>query len=78
MSVNCSICGAPASARTLKARGGTDLTLWYCVACDFEFQLHDPTSDLAADKLKTNAVATLPKFKIDRAKGDVGLLRWMR
>jgi hypothetical protein len=49
--VNCSICGAQASARSLKARGGTDLTLWHCAACDFDFQVHDPTDDLAADRL---------------------------
>jgi hypothetical protein len=33
---------------------------------------------IAADKLRDSAVAMLPKFKIERAKGDLGLLRWMR
>jgi hypothetical protein len=33
---------------------------------------------IAADKLKDSAVAMLPNFKIDRAKGDLGLMRWMR
>jgi hypothetical protein len=33
---------------------------------------------VAADKLRDSAIAMLPKFKIERAKGDVGLLRWMR
>jgi hypothetical protein len=49
--VSCSICDTEASARSLEARGGTDLTLWHCAACDFDFQVHDPTADLAADKL---------------------------
>jgi hypothetical protein len=33
---------------------------------------------IAADKLRDSAVAMLPKFKIERAKGDLGLMRWMR
>ena len=49
--MNCSICGTPARARSLKARDGTDLTLWHCAACDFDFQAHDPTVDLAANRL---------------------------
>jgi len=49
--VSCSICGTQTNSRALRARGGTDLTLWHCAACDFDFQVHDPTADLAADKL---------------------------
>jgi len=49
--MGCSICGTRTSARSLKARGGTNLTLWHCAACDFDFQVHDPTADLTADKL---------------------------
>jgi hypothetical protein len=45
---------------------------------DVGFLLNFSQKDIAADKLKESAVATLAKFKIERAKGDVGLLRWMR
>jgi hypothetical protein len=45
---------------------------------DVSFLLNFTQKDVAADKLKASAVATLPKFKIERAKGDVGLMRWMR
>jgi hypothetical protein len=45
---------------------------------DVAFLLNFSQKDVAADKLKAGAVATLPKFKIERAKGDVGLMRWMR
>jgi hypothetical protein len=45
---------------------------------DVGFLLNFSQKDIAADKLKDSAVAMLPKFKIDRAKGDLGLLRWMR
>jgi len=45
---------------------------------DVAFLLNFSQKDVAVDKLKASAVATLQKFKIERAKGDVGLLRWMR
>jgi hypothetical protein len=45
---------------------------------DVGFLLNFSQKGMAADKLRDGAVATLPKFKIERAKGDVGLLRWMR
>ena len=51
MAETCPICGGPAAARPVKARGGKDLTLWHCAACDFDFLAHDPTRDLAANKL---------------------------
>jgi hypothetical protein len=42
------------------------------------FLLNFSQKGVAADKLRDSAVATLPKFRIERARGDVGLLRWMR
>ncbi|MHB8475461.1 MAG: class I SAM-dependent methyltransferase [Steroidobacteraceae bacterium] len=51
MHVNCSICGGYAASRPIKARGGKDLMLWHCPSCDFDFLAHDPSRDLAADKL---------------------------
>jgi hypothetical protein len=42
------------------------------------FLLSFSQKDITADKLKDSAVAMLPNFKIDRAKGDLGLMRWMR
>jgi hypothetical protein len=51
MQVNCPICGEFAGGRSITARSGKDLTLWHCVACDFDFLAHDPARDLAANKL---------------------------
>jgi hypothetical protein len=45
---------------------------------DAAFLLNFSQKGIAADKLRDSAVAMLPKFKIERAKGDLGLLRWMR
>jgi len=45
---------------------------------DVSFLLNFSQKDIPADKLRDKAVAMLPKFKMERAKGDVGLLRWMR
>ena len=45
---------------------------------DVGFLLNFAQKDIAADKLKDSAVAMLSKFTIERAKGDLGLLRWMR
>jgi hypothetical protein len=45
---------------------------------DVGFLLSFSQKDITADKLKDSAVAMLPNFKIDRAKGDLGLMRWMR
>ena len=51
MSAQCCICGEAASARTVKLRSGKSMTLWHCGPCDFDFFAHDPTGDLAANKL---------------------------
>lgn len=51
MRVNCSICGEPARSAPITARSGKELMLWHCLSCDFEFLAHDPSRDLAADKL---------------------------
>jgi len=51
MQANCSICGNHAASRPIRARGGKVLTLWHCASCDFDFLAHDPTRDLAANKL---------------------------
>jgi 2-polyprenyl-3-methyl-5-hydroxy-6-metoxy-1,4-benzoquinol methylase len=51
MPVNCSICGEAAHDRPVKVRSGRDLTLWHCASCDFDFFTHDPTRELAANKL---------------------------
>lgn len=51
MSTQCSICGETASARAIKVRSGKYMTLWHCGACDFDFFAHDPTQNLAANKL---------------------------
>jgi hypothetical protein len=34
--------------------------------------------ELAVGALRTKALAMMPKFKVDRASGDAGLLRWMK
>lgn len=49
--VNCKICGEPARAAPATVRSGKEVTLWRCASCDFEFLAHDPSRDLAADKL---------------------------
>jgi 2-polyprenyl-3-methyl-5-hydroxy-6-metoxy-1,4-benzoquinol methylase len=49
--VSCSICGSSAADRQIKSRGGRELTLWHCDPCDFDFLSHDPSRDLAANKL---------------------------
>jgi hypothetical protein len=45
---------------------------------DVGFLLNFSQPGIAPDKLRDSVVAMLAKFKIERAKGDVGLLRWMR
>jgi 2-polyprenyl-3-methyl-5-hydroxy-6-metoxy-1,4-benzoquinol methylase len=51
MQVRCSICDERACDRSIKARSGKELTLWHCASCDFDFLAHDPSRDLAANKL---------------------------
>jgi 2-polyprenyl-3-methyl-5-hydroxy-6-metoxy-1,4-benzoquinol methylase len=51
MSVKCSICGEAATQRVIKVRSGKEMPLWRCRPCDFDFFAHDPTKDLAANKL---------------------------
>jgi SAM-dependent methyltransferase len=71
--VSCCICGASASARLLQARGGKDLLLWHCAECDFDFQAHDPTPDLAANKLDDSRLKAagldIPALERDFANG---------
>jgi 2-polyprenyl-3-methyl-5-hydroxy-6-metoxy-1,4-benzoquinol methylase len=47
----CSICGESARSRPVRARSDKELTLWHCTPCDFDFLVHDPSRDLAANKL---------------------------
>ena len=48
--MNCPICGElPAISHQGSRRQG--LELWHCALCDFDFLVHDPSRDLAANKL---------------------------
>jgi hypothetical protein len=73
MQANCSICDNHATSRRIKARGGKDLTLWHCALCDFDFLVHDPTPDLAADKLDDSRLKSagldIPTRERDFANG---------
>ncbi len=51
MTVSCSICGEAARERPVKVRSGKEMTLWHCSPCAFDFFAHDPTRELAANKL---------------------------
>lgn len=51
MQVNCSICGEAARDRPITTRSRTARTLWHCAPCDYDFFAHDPTPDIALDKL---------------------------
>jgi SAM-dependent methyltransferase len=70
---NCSICGEFAAGRSIKARSGRDLTLWHCAACDFDFLTHDPSRDLASNKLDTSRLESaglaIPTRERDFANG---------
>ena len=73
MQVNCSICGEAAAGRPAKARSGKDLTLWHCAPCDFDFLAHDPTRDLASNKLDESRLKSagldIPTRERDFANG---------
>jgi SAM-dependent methyltransferase len=70
---SCSICNEPTEARSQFARSGVSLTLWYCRLCDFEFQVHDPTADLAANRLDDSRLRAagldIPALERDFANG---------
>lgn len=73
MQVNCSICGESAASRPIKARSGKDLTLWHCTSCDFDFLAHDPSRDLASNKLDESRLKSagldIPTRERDFANG---------
>jgi 2-polyprenyl-3-methyl-5-hydroxy-6-metoxy-1,4-benzoquinol methylase len=73
MQVNCSICGEAAAGRPVKARSGKDLTLWHCAPCDFDFLAHDPSLDLASNKLDESRLKSagldIPTRERDFANG---------
>lgn len=73
MTEPCSICGAAAAGRAAKARSGKDLTLYHCEACRFDFLAHDPTKDLAANKLDETRLKAagldIPSVEKDFANG---------
>jgi len=49
--VNCPVCATPASHRFQMARSGKELSMWHCGPCQYDFLDHDPSNDLAANKL---------------------------
>ncbi|MBF0427583.1 MAG: class I SAM-dependent methyltransferase [Magnetococcales bacterium] len=51
MQTCCPICGAEAISRLANARSGKEIVLWHCEFCDYDFLVHDPTKDLADNKL---------------------------
>jgi SAM-dependent methyltransferase len=73
MQVSCSICGEAAGGRPIKARSGKDLTLWHCASCDFDFLAHDPSGDLASNKLDESRLKSagldIPTRERDFANG---------
>src|SRR6185369_16286673 len=73
MPVTCAICGGPAAGRPGKARSGKDLTLYRCDPCRFDFLEHDPTADLAANKLDQTRLKAagldIPTLERDFANG---------
>lgn len=75
MQVNCSICDERAHERSIKARSGKELTLWHCASCDFDFLAHDPSRDLAANKLDESRLQAagleVPTLERDFANGLV-------
>lgn len=75
MKVSCSICGEIPNSRPAKARSGKDLTLWHCPQCDFDFLAHDPSRDLAQDKLDDSRLKSagldIPTRERDFANGII-------
>ena len=73
MQVKCSICGERAHDRLIKARSGKELSLWHCASCDFNFLAHDPSRDLAANKLDESRLKAagldIPTLERDFANG---------
>jgi hypothetical protein len=73
MQSNCSICGTAAEGRPVKVRSGRELTLWHCTPCDFDFFAHDPTDELAANKLDESRLKAagldIPALERDFANG---------
>lgn len=73
MQVTCSICGEPARSRSVTARSGKELMLWHCAACEFDFQAHDPSRDLAANRLDESRLKAagldVPTLERDFANG---------
>jgi hypothetical protein len=73
MQVTCSICGEAARSRPVTARSGKELTLWHCAPCDFDFLAHDPSRDLAANKLDESRLRSagldVPTMERDFANG---------
>ena len=71
--VNCTLCNEAARPRAIKARSGKDMTLWHCAACDFDFFAHDPTRELAANKLDESRLKAagldIPTVERDFANG---------
>lgn len=51
LNVKCPVCGVNASHRLQKARSGKELLMWHCSPCQYDFIDHDPSKDLAANKL---------------------------
>jgi len=73
VSVKCSICDAAATDRLVTVRSGKQLTLWHCAPCDFDFFAHDPSANLAANKLDESRLKAagldIPTVERDFANG---------
>ncbi len=73
MSVTCSVCEGPATSRPVRVRSGTELNLWRCEPCEFEFFALDPTASLAADMLDDSRLKAagleIPTAERDFANG---------
>jgi 2-polyprenyl-3-methyl-5-hydroxy-6-metoxy-1,4-benzoquinol methylase len=73
MTTNCSICGGTAAGRPGTARSGKALTIYRCEPCRFDFLAHDPTKDLAANKLDETRLKAagldIPTVERDFANG---------
>ena len=73
MSVKCSICSSVATDRAVTVRSGKQLTLWHCKPCDFDFFAHDPSANLAANKLDESRLKAagldIPTVERDFANG---------
>ncbi len=71
--IACSICGTAAASRTIKVRSGKEMTLWHCTPCEFDFFVHDPSANLAANKLDESRLKAagldIPALEKDFANG---------